>query len=73
MWHPYRYLIAGRSKWEVMWVDPAIIPDPRRWLEENLVPKAGPLVGFEAVPGVRPLTNKQAMAMAQALGEQMGL
>ena len=62
MWYPYRYLIAGRTQWEVMWVDPKIMPDPRAFLEKELVPKAGPLVGFERVPGVRPLTNKEAMA-----------
>ena len=73
MWYPYRYLIAGRSKWEVMWIDPDIMPDPRPFLEAKLVPKAGALIGFERAPGVRPLTNKEAMAMAQALGEQMGL
>jgi hypothetical protein len=49
MWYPYRYLIAGRSQWEVMWFDLDIIPDPRAWLEDNLVPKAGPLVRFEQV------------------------
>jgi hypothetical protein len=68
MWHAYRYLIVGRKKWEVMWVDPAIIPNPRVWLEVNLVPKAGPLLGVEPVPGVRPLTDKEAMAMANGQG-----
>jgi hypothetical protein len=62
MWHPYRYLIAGRSKWEIAWFDLNIMPDPRAFLEKNLVPKAGPLIGFEPVPGARPLSNKEAMA-----------
>jgi hypothetical protein len=61
MWHPYRYLIAGRTKWEIAWFDLDLIPDPRAWLEKNLVPKAGPLIGCERVPGAA-LTGKEAMA-----------
>ena len=31
MWYPYRYLIAGRTQWEVMWVDPKDHARPARF------------------------------------------
>jgi hypothetical protein len=58
MWTPFRYLIAGRPKWDVAWVDLGIVPNPRQWLEERL----GPLAGFEAIPECRPMTSREAMA-----------
>lgn len=73
MWYPYRYLIAGRSKWEVVWFDPSIIADPRAYFEQKIAPKLGPLVGFEPVPEMRPKTGKEFVAMVEALSEQMGL
>ena len=60
MWHPYRYLIAGRPKWDDAWFDLTLIPDPEAWLTEKL----GALAGFEAVTECRPLSNAEAMTFA---------
>jgi hypothetical protein len=39
-----RYQHPGaRQKWRYAWVDPAVVPDARAWLEARL----GPLAGFE--------------------------
>ena len=62
MWTAYRYLIEGRTEWEIIWLDLSIMPDPRAFMEQKIAPKLGRLVGFERVPGVRPLTGKEAMA-----------
>jgi putative DNA primase/helicase len=44
--HRVRYHRAGpKRKWRTAWVDPAVVPDPRAWLESRL----GPLSGFELV------------------------
>jgi hypothetical protein len=41
-----RYQHPGaRQKWRLAWVDPAVVPDPRAWLETRL----GPLAGFELI------------------------
>jgi len=45
MWHAFRYLIAGRPKWDVAWFDLSIVPDPEAWLEEKL----GPLEGLRTI------------------------
>jgi len=42
--HRVRYQHPGeRQKWRLAWVDPAVVPDARAWLESRL----GPLAGFE--------------------------
>jgi hypothetical protein len=42
--HRVRYQHPGeRQKWRYAWCDPAVVPDPRGWLEARL----GPLAGFE--------------------------
>jgi hypothetical protein len=39
-----RYQLAGpKQHWHVAWVDPAVVPDARSWLEARL----GPLSGYE--------------------------
>ena len=38
MWYPYRYLIAGRSKWEMIWSDPDVVVDPA--VPISIVPSA---------------------------------
>jgi hypothetical protein len=44
--HRVRYHRAGpKRKWRTAWVDPAVVPDPRGWLEARL----GPLSGYELV------------------------
>ena len=73
MWYAYRYLIAGRSKWEVIWFDPTVVTDPRAHFEQKLAPKLGTLIGFEPVPELCPKTGKEIIALAEALGEQMGV
>jgi hypothetical protein len=41
-----RYQLAGpKQHWHVAWVDPAVVPDVRGWLEARL----GPLAGYEVV------------------------
>jgi hypothetical protein len=41
-----RYQPAGvKQRWRTAWVDPAVVPDPRLWLETRL----GPLAGYEVV------------------------
>jgi hypothetical protein len=60
MWHAFRYLIAGRPKWDVAWFDLDVVPDPQGWLKARL----GPLAGFERIPECRPLTNAEAMTFA---------
>ena len=52
MWYPYRYLIAGRSKWEVIWFDPDVVVDPRAYFEQKLAPKLGPLAESGALVSV---------------------
>jgi hypothetical protein len=44
--HRVRYHLAGaKRKWRTAWVDPAVVPDARAWLEARL----GPLAGYEVV------------------------
>lgn len=57
LFHPFRYLIAGRPKWDIGWFDLKMHPDPRKWLEEKL----GPLAGFEAIEGWPPVSGKAAV------------
>jgi putative DNA primase/helicase len=43
--HRVRYQLSGpKQNWHHAWVDPAVVPDARAWLEARL----GPLAGFEA-------------------------
>lgn len=58
LFYPFRCLIAGRPKWDVIWFDLKMQPDPRGWLEEKL----GPLAGFEAIEDWPPVDGKAAMA-----------
>jgi hypothetical protein len=40
----FRYQPAGvKQRWRLAWVDPAVVPDARAWLEARL----GPLAGYE--------------------------
>ena len=46
--HRIRYQLpgtAGGHKWRHAWVDPAVVPDARGWLESRL----GPMAGYELV------------------------
>jgi hypothetical protein len=72
MWHPYRYLIAGRTKWEVIWIDPSVVSDARAHFEEKLAPKLGRLVGFEPVPELQPKTGREIVTLAEDLERQIG-
>jgi hypothetical protein len=42
--HHLRYQPAGtKQRWRTAWVDPAVVPNPRKWLENRL----GPIAAFE--------------------------
>ena len=51
-WSRVRYQRAGaKQRWKEARFDPAVVPDPRGWLEARLAP----LVGFEASAERRPI------------------
>jgi hypothetical protein len=44
--------------------------DPRAYFEQKLAPKLGPLIGFEAVAGMRPKTGKEIIANQERFDQE---